>query len=307
MNSRSTLSNPVFAHVSELIALKKAAETLLSPTQKKLAFKEIGNYKSPFKSKGLNFQEVRVYQPGDDLRQIDWRITAKYGEPFTKLYTDEKARSVFIISDLRTNMKFASNGDFKSVVCAKSTALLLFSAMDRLDKTHIELLLPNRIQFFSNLKKNNDIGGVLNTLSDATHPQTFPSDSISFNQALTLTTQQVTKGSVIFILSDFHDLTEDHEKTFASLAHKNTLICIHIYDFLEKQLPSGYLPVTNGTQTMIIDTTKKSIRDQFTDKFNRRQKLMVSWTKKYDLSYLPLRNDLNYIRNLRFFCEENRL
>lgn len=307
MNDRSDLSNPVFAHVSELIALKKTAETLLSPTQKKLAFKEIGNFKSPFKSKGLNFQEVRVYQPGDDLRQIDWRITAKYGEPFTKLYTDEKARSVFILSDLRTNMKFASTGDFKSVVCAKSTALLLFSALNRLDKINVELLLPDKIQFFSNLKKNDDIGGVLNTLSDATHPQSLPSDTISFDQSLTFTTQQITKGSVIFILSDFHDLTENHEKTFALLAHKNTVICIHIHDFLEKQLPAGYLPVTNGTQTMIIDTTKKSIRDQFTAKFDKRQKLITNWTKKYGLNYLPLRNDSNYIRNLRFFCEENRL
>lgn len=303
MRQRS-LKNPVFVHVSELVALKKTAETVLSPMQKKQAFKDIGDVNSPFKSKGLDFQEVRQYQPGDDPRQIDWRVTAKYGEPFTKLYTDEKARSVFIVADLRTHMKFASHGDFKSVVCAKSCALLTFAALHHQDKTTIQLLLPTKIQLFSNLKKSDEVGGLLNTLSDATYPYHFPHDNVSFTQNLQLASKQAAKGSIIFILSDFHDLTDDVEPFFAALTHKNTVTCIHIYDFLERQLPAGYLPVTDGEDLLIADMTTKRAREAFSEKFDRRHDLIEQWCTRYEMNFLTLRNDTDYIRNLRFFYEK---
>lgn len=304
MRRQNSLKNPVFAHVSELTALKKTAETMLTPLQRKQAFKDIGDVKSPFKSKGLDFQEVRPYQPGDDPRQIDWRVTAKYGEPFTKLYTDEKARFVFIAADLRTGMKFASHGDFKSVVCAKCCTLLTFAALHRQDKTTVQLLLPDKIQLFGNLKKSDEIGGLLKTLSDATYPHTLPQDTVSLTQNLQLAVKQVPKGAIVFILSDFHDLTDDMEPLFAALAHKNVVTCVHIYDFLEQQLPAGYLPVTDGTDLLIADMTHKYAREAFAAKFDRRRHLLEQWCTRYEMGLLTLRNNTDYIRNLRFFYEK---
>ena len=97
--------NPVLLELPDLVSLKEQAESLVLPTNDKISLTGFGDKKSPFRSRGLDFQEVRVYQPGDDIRQIDWRVTAKYGEPFTKLYTEEKEQQIYLICDLRPNMQ----------------------------------------------------------------------------------------------------------------------------------------------------------------------------------------------------------
>ena len=106
----------VYADLDHLLRLKKQALRFQLKETNRKAYTGQGYTKSPFKSKGLDFQEVRAYQPGDDIRQIDWRVTAKYGKPFTKLYTDEKERQVFLICDMRSRMKFASRGRFNRLL-----------------------------------------------------------------------------------------------------------------------------------------------------------------------------------------------
>ena len=130
----------VHIQMKDLIALKQRAESFLLPDSGKKATIGVGNTYSPFKSRGLDFQEVRVYQPGDDIRQIDWHVTAKYGKPFTKLYTEEKERTIFFVVDLRTNMHFATHGDFKSVIAARIAAFMAFIAEQQKDKIGYILL-----------------------------------------------------------------------------------------------------------------------------------------------------------------------
>ena len=93
--------NPVLLELPDLVGLREQAESLILPTNDKVSLTGYGDKKSPFRSRGLDFQEVRVYQPGDDIRQIDWRVTAKYGEPFTKLYAEEKEQQIYLVCDLR--------------------------------------------------------------------------------------------------------------------------------------------------------------------------------------------------------------
>ena len=120
--------NPVSLELPDLVNLKEHAESLIFSANEKFSLTGFGDKKSPFRSRGLDFQEVRVYQPGDDIRQIDWRVTAKYGEPFTKLYTEERDQQIYLICDLRPNMQFASRGHFKSVIAGRLTALSAFMA-----------------------------------------------------------------------------------------------------------------------------------------------------------------------------------
>ena len=121
-------ANACEIEMKDLIALKARAEAFILPATGKKATVGFGSTYSPFKSRGLDFQEVRVYQPGDDIRQIDWHVTAKYGKPFTKLYTEEKERTIFFVVDLRSNMHFATHGDFKHVIAARMAAFMAFIA-----------------------------------------------------------------------------------------------------------------------------------------------------------------------------------
>ena len=116
--------SPTEILLKDLTALKQRAELFALPESGKKVLTGIGSTYSPFKSRGLDFQEVRVYQPGDDIRQIDWHSTAKYGKPFTKLYTEEKERTLFFIVDLRSSMYFATHGDFKAIMAARLTAFM---------------------------------------------------------------------------------------------------------------------------------------------------------------------------------------
>ena len=129
--------NPVSLELPDLVSLKEHAESLFLPLNDKVSLSGFGNKKSPFRSRGLDFQEVRVYQPGDDIRQIDWRVTAKYGEPFTKLYSEEKEQQIYLVCDLRPNMQFASHGHFKSVVAVRLTALSAFMANKKKDRFYL--------------------------------------------------------------------------------------------------------------------------------------------------------------------------
>ena len=136
----------VFASKQDLIGLKKKANALKLKKSKLPSLTGTGEQFSPFKTKGLDFQEVRVYQPGDDIRLIDWRITAKHNKPYTKLFTDEKEKQVFIILDIRQSMKFATQGEFKSVVGAKTAGLLSFLAINNNDKFGFTILSDEKIE-----------------------------------------------------------------------------------------------------------------------------------------------------------------
>lgn len=300
--SSTSLHHPVYTHVSELAALKKLA---ITPTQIKtthMAQKGIGERKSPFKSKGLDFQEVRVYQPGDDIRQIDWRVTARYGKPFTKLYTDEKARSVILLIDMRSHMKFASSGDFKSVIAARCGALLTFIGLKYKDTIKAVVLMPDIIKSFSGIKTQEDIYALLSTLSDASLPQNSSTDTISLTQGLQTTLQLADKGAAVFILSDFHDITSENTSQIALLAEKRTVTFIHIFDMLEENLPGGYLPITNGSKTIILDMNSPSQRDLFSEQFNQLKTQLTHFSKLYEIGYLALKTSTNYLSKVRAYC-----
>ena len=127
-------SESVYADKNVLLEMKKKAQMFSLAKNRLRADVGFGETASLFKTKGLDFQEVRVYQPGDDIRLIDWKITAKHNKPFTKLYTDEKERQVFLIVDMRSSMKFATTGVFKSVLTAECSSLISFLAENKKDK-----------------------------------------------------------------------------------------------------------------------------------------------------------------------------
>lgn len=296
--------NPIQADLRDLLQIKsQVAQLFLKETNRK-AYVGFGNTRSPFKTKGLDFQEVRVYQPGDDIRQIDWRITAKYGKPFTKLYTDEKERQVFFICDMRSTMKFASQGAFKSVLVARIAAFLAYMAENKKDKIGFTVITDSFIETAQAFSAKEALTGFLKTLEKASYSATTSVSAISLLQAFEQSSPLIKSGALIFILSDFSDWSTQTESFIQRWSVKNTCSFIHIYDALEQQLPEGFFPVSDGVNFTMIDTTNHVFKENFPQLFKKREDTLQSIAKNYKCGYLPIRTDEDALLKTTNYCLE---
>ena len=284
-------------------------------TSKHIHSRLSGNYVSAFKGRGMEFDEARPYQPGDDIRSIDWRVTARTGKTHTKLYREERERPVLVWLDLRKPMFFASQGMFKSVLAAKTAALLAWSSTQHNDRLgglifsedqHTELR-PQRgksatLHFLKRLAEHSawDKNNSSSTLSK---PQ-------SANQALNRLRRVAKPGSLIFLISDFRHMDNDtesnSESSLAQLSKHNDLVMIFIHDPLEQQLPpSGYYKVTDGNNELTINTHQSKIRSQYQQRFNLHQQRLKDLCQKLGIFYIsisthqPLLESLQKALNLR--------
>lgn len=294
--------NPVKVETNDLLNIKKqVARFTLKETNKK-AYTGWGQAKSPFKSKGLDFQEVRVYQPGDDIRQIDWRVTAKYGKPFTKLYTDEKERQVFLICDMRSCMKFATRGAFKSVWCARVAALLAFLAQNKQDRLGFSILLADKIESGRLFNAKEAFDGLIQLLSRASDPSDIKEDTITLTQALKASRPLVKDGSLIFIISDFSDWDDEALNIVQGWSLKSTCGFLHIYDPLEQTFPQGVFPVSNGKEIFAVDSRVAGFSKNFASVFEKRQENLLQAARRLEIGYAPMRTDEDVLLKVFRYC-----
>jgi len=260
---------------STLIGLQKAGASLPLKAVKILG-RMTGNYLSKFKGRGMEFDEARPYQPGDDARNLDWRVTARTGKPFTKLFREERERSILLWVDYRAPMHFATRGVFKSVLAAKTAALLAWSAVqhgDRLgglifsESDHLEL----RPQ-----QGKHAVLNFIRKLTDA-FPQATSNPEKNIQQeaaqhALARLRRVARPGSLLFLLSDFRSLDETAEAHLIHLARHNDVVLIFIHDQLEKELPpSGSYRLNNGQRTITIDTGSRTLKETHTKRFHTHE------------------------------------
>jgi len=287
--------NPVSLELPDLVGLKEQSESLIFPTNNRVSLTGFGDKKSPFRSRGLDFQEVRIYQPGDDIRQIDWRVTAKYGEPFTKLYTEEKEQQIYLVCDLRPNMQFASFGHFKSVIAGRLTALSAFMANKKKDRLSY-LLLTDKIISSVDGSSADLIPTLLNQL---TQPAVKNSD-VSFSEVIPHLGRHLKTGASLILFSDFYDLVEKELKILGQLGQKNTVTFVHIYDEMERELPPESLPYSDGKNTFVMDgkTAQKAFQRSWDEQTNRLRQAV----QKYGLGYLALATNSPYLNLYSQFC-----
>ena len=271
--ARST-SSPARIELAELIRLKPAGESLKIGALRVRAV-DAGGYLSRLKGRGVEFDEARPYQPGDDLRTMDWKVTARTGKPHTKVFREERDRPVILWLDLRRPMLFATKGVFKAVRAAQTAALVAWSAVangDRLgglvfsDHEHIEL--RPRLGRRAALR-------VLRVISDTAfwdrpHP---PHAAATAAQPHTLErlARVARPGSQIFLLSDFRSLDDSFERHLRRLARHSDVSLVHFFDPVERDLPPpGRYRVLSGGRSVVIDTSAAAERRAHRDRFLER-------------------------------------
>ena len=298
--------SPVLVDESSLRTLKLMTNNVVIQDTSQNAYSGSGNSNSPFRTRGLDFQEIRAYQPGDDIRQIDWRTTAKYGKPFTKLYTDEKERPVYFVCDMRSRMKFASHGDFKSVVAARMTMFLAYLVEKKKDRIGSVILMPDHLKSVD-LRGN---GGTEEMIADfvvAGSPISEKTDAVTLEQALLLLAREAKNGAMIFICSDFSDLTESAIRILNQLSTRRTIALMHVYDEMEGELPYGLWTITDGQKTEIIDMTNKINREAFEKPFQNRITLIEETVKKYGWGYISVKTTDDYLSKLTDYMRKGRM
>lgn len=277
-----------------LIAQHHAAESLqLKPGR----IRALGNgaYRSPFKGRGMEFDEVRPYMQGDDVRILDWRVTARTGRPHTKLFREERERSVLLWMDLRHAMFFATQGAFKAVRAAQAAALLGWCAVrqgDRLgallfsEDSHIEL------------RPKHGKASLLHMLGRiAGHPvwQTrappldAQSNAEALNQSLARLRRVAQPGSLIVLLSDFAHLDGQGSAHLGQLSRHNDIILADIHDPLEAELPPpGHYRVGDGQGFLTLTTEDPRLRERYRQRFAAQQAGLQRLCRRHGMTLLPL-------------------
>lgn len=272
LSEHATTRSPARIELGELLDLKSAGESI-TLTSFRINAASAGGHLSAFKGRGVEFDESRPYEEGDDLRTIDWRVTARTGKPYTKVFREERDRPVIVWLDLRMPMLFATRGAFKAVRASQTAALIAWSSVahgDRLgglvftEGEHFELRpgLGRRaaLRFFRAL-----------TQPDRWDHETSRSEADG-ERALLRLTRVSRPGSLVFMLSDFRNLGSGAERHVRQLARHCEVFLLHYFDPIERELPPpGRYRVTSAGRTFSIETDSTAARQRYREQFAQRR------------------------------------
>lgn len=294
----SSIDDGVSVSLATLIKLKAFANQLKFDGSRTVRHTDPGQQASRQKGQGIDFSEVRIYQPGDEIRNMDWRVTARTGKPHTKLYHQERERAVFLVVDYRDAMFFGTRKAFKSVVAAKAAATIAWTMAkqgnriggyvftdthfaERMPKLRQQGVLP-LLKTLASIQKPQDLSLLPHVFPHATAPTAQP----IFMHVLDKLRQTAKSGSLIVILSDFAGITDDFEQTLIALNHRHDIRLGFIYDELEHEPPpSNYYPISDGKNIATIDTHQQQFCDDYRSRFIQKYQIIMAASQKF---HIPL-------------------
>lgn len=223
-----------------------------------------GSYHSAFKGKGISFSEVREYQFGDDVRMIDWNVTARNQKPFIKVFEEERELTVMLLIDVSQSSFFGTQTDFKNHIIAEISAVLAFSAINNNDKVGVIFFSDVVEKFIPPKKGKTHILRIISEIYDFLPKNT----GTNISEALKYFNNVVKKKSIAFLVSDF--MSAGYKDALSIASRKHDLIGLHIYDQREAELPDvGLMKVTDAEtgREIWVDTSNKQLRDSYAKNF----------------------------------------
>jgi len=271
-----------------------------------------GSYHSVFKGRGMDFDEVREYSPGDEVRTIDWNVTARAGRPFVKKFTEERELTIFLLVDISASGNFGSSALSKRDLAAELASVLAFSAIRNSDKVGL-LLYTDRVERYLPPKKGRR--HVLRVVRDILYhaPEAIGTDTV---KALDVANRLLHRRAVVFLISDF-ETPKDSAATRLELRRamrrtnrRHDLIAVHVEDPREKELPDvGIVALEDAESGEVIelDTASPKVRRRFKELSLERGRRLVSDFRSEGIDTLQLQTDAPYMPALqRFFKTRER-
>lgn len=254
-----------------------------------------GEYHSTFKGRGMTFSEVRQYQFGDDVRNIDWNVTARYNEPYIKVFEEERELTMMLMVDVSGSELFGTNQQFKNETITEISATLAFSAMQNNDKVGL-ILFSDQIELFIPPKKGKS--HVLRIIRELLEfkPQSTKTD---ISQALRYLSGVMKKKAIVFLLSDF--IADDYEQTLKITAKKHDVTGIRIYDKREEEIPNlGIVQMLDGEtgEAMLVNTSSKKVRAGYAKYYQEKVTYFQELFSRSGAGALSTRVDESYVKKL---------
>ena len=255
-----------------------------------------GEYHSAFKGRGMTFSEVREYQYGDDIRDIDWNVTARHNHPYVKVYEEERELTVMLLVDMSGSRLFGAVGEEKREMIAEIAATLAFSASQNNDKIGALFFTDKVEKFIPPKKGKKHILLIIRELLDF-QPEDKGTD---LDAALRYFTDAMRKRSTMFVISDFID-SHDYSKALSLARNKHDVMAIQVYDKRDSQLPDvGLLRVTDleTGATRWIDSSSSKVRNAYGKWWYNRQQTMSETLKKSRVNFASIATDEDYVKAL---------
>lgn len=254
-----------------------------------------GEYLSTFKGRGMTFSEVRKYEFGDDIRSIDWNVTARYNSPFIKIFEEERELTLMLLVDVSGSEVFATKNKLKKEIITEIAATLAFSALKNNDKVGA-ILFSDKVELF--VPPNKGKSHILRIIRELIE---FTPNSIKTNidSSLRFLLNVIQKKAIVFLLSDFID--QNYDKSLKLASKKFDLTGIRIYDIKETEIQKiGIVPIIDAESGQLewVDTTSKSVRQNYRANYKRNIKRFHSLFKKNGAGVIDCRVDESYVKKL---------
>lgn len=255
-----------------------------------------GQYHSAFKGRGMAFSEVREYQYGDDMRDIDWNVTARFNHPYVKVFEEERELTVMLMIDVSGSLEFGTRKQLKRDMVTEIAATLAFSAIQNNDKIGV-LFFSDKVEKYIPPKKGRKhILYIIREMLD------FKPESRKTNigEALEFMSRMLKRRSTVFLMSDFYD-EKSFQKPLQIAGRKHDLMAIQVYDPLMKQLPDvGLLKVEDAEtgEEMLIDTSSKSLRMAHENAWRTEQSRLTDDFAKSNVEWVSVATNEDYVKGL---------
>ncbi len=254
-----------------------------------------GEYHSTFKGRGMTFSEVRQYQYGDDIRAIDWNVTARYNEPYIKVFEEERELTMMLVIDISGSEFFGTSNQFKKDTVTEIAATLAFSAIQNNDKVGL-ILFSDQVELYIPPKKGKS--HVLRIIRELIEFKP-KSKQTNISEALKFLSNIMKKKAIVFMLSDFMD--DNYERTLKIVGNKHDVTGIRVYDKHDEEIPNlGMVPMIDAEtgKTHLVNTGSSSVRKQYKANALRLSDYFETTFKKSGSGTINTRVDESYVKKL---------
>lgn len=312
------LPSNVVASIDDLARLRFAARELVLSPQQAVKSALSGTRSSRFRGRGMDFDEVRPYQPGDDIRSIDWRVTARTTSPHTKVFREERERPLMMVCDLRQNMFFGARR-LKSVTACELAAILAWAGLNAGDRVGALVFGPKQQRDIRARRSQHSVLQLIQALHETgmelTDPLLFKEQAGDHSARpyrlaeICEDTRRVARpGTSVMIISDFYDLDDESERHLYQLARHCDISLCRVYDSLESHLPPpGQYQVYNRDQRFSLNTGNTKLRTRFEQQYRAKEQRLRQTAQRLKLPLLSFSTDTPILAPLRqAFAKQGR-
>ena len=292
-----------YANLDDLIRIQFKARDFSFLPQQPVSSVLSGRYASRLRGRGLNFEEIRRYLPGDDIRTMDWKVTARTRSPHVRVYTEEKDRAVLLIVDQRINMFFGTRDKLKSVTTAELAALGAWRAIDVGDRVGAVVFNDVELIDIRPQRSQKTVMSILGAVVNMNHAlradtQVEPSPGM-LNRALEKALQLAPHDVLIVMISDFFGVDEQTERLTARMAEHNDVLGLLVHDPIRLQPATQSLTVSDGSLQMEIDFADKRVREKLAEDYREEQEHITRFLNRLSAPLLMVSNEGDVVDQVR--------